>query len=170
MRSALLIILVATLAAADYTVDLTQSSVKFSGTSTFHDFTGTAKLVSGSLHVDATTPSGTVEADTASMNTADAGRDERMHNFVMDIAAFPRVRFDLTGWTPQAAGGQAAGTWTMKGVAKPVSMPVVIANGHATARFDLNIRDWGIRTPRLVFVTVGDIVTVELDLVLIPAP
>jgi polyisoprenoid-binding protein YceI len=170
MRFSILVLLVAALSAADYTVDIAKSTVTFSGTSTFHDFTGTARLVSGTVHLDGAGATGVVEADAASMTTADDGRDERMHNFVMDIAAFPRVRFDLTGWTPQATGGIAGGTWTMKGVAKPLSMPVTIANGHATTKFDLNIRDWGIRTPRLVFVTVGDIVSVKLDLVLVPAP
>lgn len=170
MRFAILALLAAAAVAADYTVDLARSTVSFSGTSTFHDFTGTAKLVSGRLHLDGAAPSGAVEADAASMTTADEGRDERMHNFVMDAAAFPRVRFELTGWTAQPGGGTATGTWTMKGVGKPVTMPVKIAGDHATCHLDLNIRDWGIRTPRLVFITVGDVVGVDLDLVLVPAP
>ena len=134
------------------------------------DFTGTAKLVAGTLHLDVAAPGGTVEADAASMETSDSGRDERLHNFVMDVVAFPRVSFALTGWTPDATGGTATGTWTMKGIGKPVSFPVKIAGGRATAHLDLNIRDWGIRTPRIVFVTVGDIVGVDLDLALTPAP
>lgn len=168
MRTAILILLVAASQAADYTVDPARSTVTFAGTSTFHDFSGSAKLTTGTLHLNDAAASGVVEVDAASMTTADAGRDERMHSFVMDVVAFPRVRFELTGWKPQATGGTAAGTWTMKGVAKPLSFPVTIAGGHATCRFDLNIRDWGIRTPRLIFVTVGDIVTVDLDLVLVP--
>lgn len=157
-------------AAADIAIDPAQSTVRFAGTSTFHDFTGTAKLVSGALHLDPAAAAGSVEADAASMTTADEGRDERMHNFVMDVAAFPRVRFELTGWKPTADGGEATGTWTMKGVGKPVSFPVKVAGGHATCTIPLNIRDWGIRTPRLVFITVGDIVTVDLDLVIAKAP
>lgn len=157
------------IAAADFTVDPAQSVIAFASTSTFHDFTGTAKLKSGQLHLDAAAPTGTIEADAASMTTSDEDRDERMHNFVMDAPTFPTVSFTLTGWAPDASGGgTATGTWTMKGVGKPVTIPVAIAGGHAKAHLELNIRDWGIRTPRLLFVTVGDIVTVDLDLVLVP--
>lgn len=170
MREFLLLSCVAILAAADFTVDVAQSKVAFSGTSTFHDFTGTAKLVSGTLHLDAAAPSGMVEADAASMTTADAKRDERMHNFVMVVATWPRVRFDLTGWVPSADGGTATGTWTMHGESKSVTFPVKIAGNRATAHLDLNIRDWKIRTPRIIFVTVGDIVGVDLDLALAAKP
>lgn len=171
MRLLILVLCCVTcLAAVDYTVDVAQSTVRFAGTSTFHDFTGTAKLLSGTLHLAAQGATGVIEADALSMDTADAGRDERMHNFVMDVATFPTVRFELSGWTPQGTGGIAGGTWTMKGVSKPISMPVSIAAGHATSRFTMNIRDWGIRTPRLIFVTVGDTVTIDLDLVLVPMP
>jgi polyisoprenoid-binding protein YceI len=158
------------LAAADFTIDAAQSTVGFSGTSTFHDFTGTAKLVSGTVHLDATAPSGVIEADAASMTTADTDRDERLHNFVMDVPTHPRVRFELTGWTPSATGGTATGNWTMVGVAKPVTFPVTIAGGRAKAHLDLNIRDWKIRTPRVIFITVGDIVGVDLDLALTATP
>ncbi len=158
------------IAAADYTIDPAQSTVGFSGTSTLHDFTGTAKLVSGTIHLDAAAPSGVVEADAASMTTADKDRDERMHNFVMDVPTHPRVRFDLTGWTPSATGGTATGTWTMVGVAKPVTFEVTIAGGRAKAHLDLNIREWKIRTPRIIFVTVGDLVGVDLDLALTAKP
>jgi polyisoprenoid-binding protein YceI len=170
IRTVLCILAAAALAAADFAIDPSQSTIAFAGTSTFHDFTGTAKLKSGSLHLDAAAPSGTIEADAASMTTSDEDRDERMHNFVMDAPTFPTVSFALTGWVPDASGGgTATGTWTMKGVGKPISIPVAIAGGHAKAHFELNIRDWGIRTPRLLFVTVGDIVTIDLDLVLMPA-
>jgi len=160
----------ATTAAADYGVDPAQSTVKFAATSTLHDFTGTAKLVSGNLHLDVTAPSGTVEADAVSMTTADKDRDERMHNFVMDTKLHPRVRFDLTGWAPSATGGTATGTWTMVGVAKPITFPVTIDKGRAKAKIDLNIREWKIRTPRIVFITVGDHVIVDLDLALTAKP
>ena len=170
MLRLLLICCLVQLGAADFTVDPAQSQVRFNATSTFHDFTGTAKLASGTLHLDATAPSGVVEADAASMTTADKDRDERMHNFVMDIPTHPRVRFELTGWTPSATGGTAVGTWTMVGVARPVTFPVTIAGGRAKAHLDLNIRDWKIRTPRIIFVTVGDIVGVDLDLALTAKP
>lgn len=158
------------LAAADYTVDLQASKVAFAGTSTLHDFAGTAKLVSGVLHLDPSNPTGLIEADAASMATGSEGRDERMHSFVMDAPSFPRIAFNLTGWNPSAGGGTALGTWTMKGVTHDVSIPVSIAQGRATAHFTINIRDWGIKTPRMMFVTVGDIVTIDLDLALRQAP
>lgn len=170
MRPFVILLAATLLAAADYTVDVQHSQVGFAGTSTLHDFTGTARLVSGSLHLDATAPSGTVEADAASMTTNDSGRDERMHNYVMDSKLHPRVRFDLTGWAPNATGGTATGSWTMVGVAKNVTFPVTIAQGRAKAKIDLNIRDWGIRTPRMLFITVGDHVIVDLDLALAAKP
>jgi polyisoprenoid-binding protein YceI len=170
MRILLPLLLAACVGAVDYTIDLAASKVAFSGTSTLHDFGGSARLVSGSLHLDPSKPSGEIDADAASMATGSAGRDERMHSFVMEAGTYPRVSFVLTAWAPASGGGTATGTWTMKGVPRPVTIPVAISGEHATAHLALNIRDWGIKTPRLLFVTVGDTVQVDLDLVLHPAP
>lgn len=145
------------------------STVAFDGTSTLHDFHGTATLSGGALRLGPEA-AGAVECDAASMATADNGRDERMHNFVMDVAAFPRVRFELTGFTAAPDGGIAHGLWIMHGVRREIDINVRLEPGtptRAKADFALNIRRWGIRTPRMMFITVGDQVTVHLDLALV---
>jgi polyisoprenoid-binding protein YceI len=165
------LLLLTSLAAAAETlaIDPGTSSVRFSGTSTLHDFSGTATVVAGCVNLDPAAASGSIEVDAASMATGSADRDERMHNFVMDASSYPKVRFDLTDWTPGAGGGTATGWWTMHGISRPIVIPVTLSPGHAKAAFSLNIRQWDIRTPRMIVVTVGDVVQVDLDLATAPA-
>ncbi len=180
-------VLAAPLAAADWTVDVGHSIVRFHGSSTLHDFDGTAKLVSGTLHLDGGQSFGTVVADAASMDTAESGRDRTMRSETMEVQTWPVIRFDLTGFqaAPPAAAipatgaapagasaGTGSGTWTMHGVAQPITIPVTIDAGsapHLHAHVVLDIRTWKIKPPRaMLVITVDPQVTVDLDLALVP--
>ncbi len=167
------------LAAAEVlTVLAEQSSVTFHGSSTLHDFDGTAKVVGGAF--DLTAGAGMVETDATSMNTASAGRDEKMHGETMLSTTYPRIRFDLTRFETTASGGTAYGRWTMHGVTRELSIPLTFATfatiatigtpaaRHARATFELDIRRWSIPVPRVVIITVDPLIKVTIDLALKP--
>src|SRR5688572_31865539 len=107
----ILLLLAAALPAAEVLkADPAQSAVTFHGSSTLHDFDGTAKLVNGAF--DLAAGHGMIEADATSMNTASEGRDEKMHGEIMVTKTWPRIRFDLTRFEPApgaATGGTAHG-------------------------------------------------------------
>lgn len=172
----LLMMLSATLTAAEaLKVDPAQSTVTFHGSSTLHDFDGTAKLVAGVF--DLAAGHGMIEADATSMNTASEGRDEKLHGEIMVTKTWPRIRFDLTRFEPapgSATGGVAHGRWTMHGVTREISIPLTFSDvgmppvRHANADFTLDIRRWSIPVPRVVIITVDPLIKVAIDLALVP--
>lgn len=169
----LLLLLVACVASAEVLkVDPAQSTVTFHGSSTLHDFDGTAKLVAGAF--DLTAGHGMIEADATSMNTASEGRDEKMHGEIMVTKTWPRIRFDLTRFEKTAAGGTAHGRWTMHGVTREIAIPLTFSQvgtpavRHAKAEFTLDIRRWSIPVPRVVIVSVDPLIKVAIDLALVP--
>ena len=172
----ILLLLVAALPAAEVLkVDPAQSTVTFHGSSTLHDFDGTAKLVAGAF--DLTAGHGMIEADAASMNTASEGRDEKMHGEIMVTKTWPRIHFDLTRFEPApggATGGIAHGRWTMHGVTREISIPLTFSDvgtpavRHAKGSFSLDIRRWSIPVPRVVIITVDPMIKVAIDLALVP--
>jgi len=169
----ILIMLAAALPSAEVLkADPAQSTVTFHGSSTLHDFDGTAKLVAGAF--DLAAGAGMIEADAASMNTASEGRDAKLHGEIMVTTTWPRIRFDLTQFDATATGGTAHGRWTMHGVTREISIPLTFSEvgtppvRRAKAAFDLDIRRWSIPVPRVVIITVDPIIKVDLDLVLVP--
>jgi polyisoprenoid-binding protein YceI len=152
-----------------------QSSVTFHGSSTLHDFDGTATLVAGAF--DLAAGAGMIEADATSMKTGSDGRDEKMHGEIMVTTTWPRIHFDLTRFEMAAGGvtgGTAHGRWTMHGVTREVSIPLTFSDvgtpavRHAKAAFDLDIRRWSIPIPRVVIISVDPIIKVAIDLALVP--
>src|ERR1043165_512746 len=89
-------------------VDPALSTVAFHGSSTLHDFDGSAVLVAGAF--DLAAGMGMVEADAASMKTGSEGREAKMHDEVMVTKPWPRIRFALTRFEPAPAGAPEGGT------------------------------------------------------------
>ena len=157
-------------------VDPAHSTVTFHGSSTLHDFDGTAAVVAGAF--DLAAGSGAIEADATSMKTGSDGRDEKMHGEIMVTKTWPRVRFELTKFDPApagaASGGTAHGRWTMHGVTREITIPLTFSDvgapavRHAKAAFDLDIRRWSIPVPRVVIISVDPVIKVAIDLALAP--
>lgn len=171
----LLLTLTAALSAADrYVVVPETSTVAFNGSSTLHDFAGTAKITSGAVTLDGASSAGAIEVDATTMNTAHESRDKKMHGEIMATKTYPTVRFDITGFTPSPEGGTVTGLWTMHGVSRVVSATVKLEPGdvvRAKSSFVLDIRSWDIPVPRAALViSVDPKITVTLDLALRPAP
>jgi polyisoprenoid-binding protein YceI len=155
-----------------WTVVPGQSSIRFAGTSTLHDFAGTAAVTAGSFSVAAGAVGGSIVVDATTMDTKDKERDAEMHHDHMESAKFPLIRFDLTAFTRSAAGGSATGSWTMHGVSRQLTVPVTLqegANPTLTASFPIDMRDWSITPPRkFLVVSVDPTITVTISLALTP--
>ncbi|MFM2091863.1 MAG: YceI-like domain, partial [Planctomycetota bacterium] len=155
------------LAAADHwVVDPARSTVVFRCSTTWHDFDGVATIRSGQLLLDGTSSAGAVEVAVSSMDTRNDGRTATMKDEVLSVASFPSVRFTLERFDPAPGGGTAHGRWAMHGVVRPISIPVAIRDGRASAAFPLTITGWGIEPPSVVVNTMSETVTVVLDLAL----
>ncbi len=119
MLLALALALAGDLPAEDrWTVVPDQSSVHFAGTSTIHDFAGSAKVTAGAFCLAAGQVGGAIVVDATTMDTKDKDRDAEMHHAHMESAKFPLIRFDLTAFTRTATGGSATGSWSMHGVTR----------------------------------------------------
>ncbi len=170
---ALLLALAGALPAEErWTVVPERSHVHFAGTSTLHDFAGSAAITSGAFCLAAGAVGGAIVVDAATMDTKDKERDAEMHHDHMESAKYPVIRFDLTAFTRTAAGGNATGSWTMHGVSRQLTIPVTLREGAAptlTATLIIDMRDWSIAPPRkFLVVSVDPAITVTLDLALTP--
>jgi polyisoprenoid-binding protein YceI len=148
------------------------STVGFAGSSTIHDFTGTAQVIGGSFSLKPSHVAGFIEVDCTSMNTKDADRDAEMHKDHMESAKYPRIRFDVTAFTPgaDASTGSVQGTWTMHGASRPMQIPVTMTLGakpRLHASFPIDMRLWAITPPKkLLVISVDPMITVTVDLTL----
>jgi polyisoprenoid-binding protein YceI len=155
-----------------WTVVAGQSSVHFAGTSTLHDFSGTAAITSGAFCLAAGAVGGAIVVDATTMDTKDKDRDAEMHHDHMESVKFPLIRFDLIAFTRTIAGGSATGSWSMHGVSRQLTVPVKLQEGAKptlTATFTLDMRDWSITPPRkFLVISVDPAITVTIDLALSP--
>jgi len=117
-------------AADDYDYDLVHSSVGFKAR--FLDISwiqGRFNDVSGKFSLDRQDPSKstfslTIKAD--SVDTANAARDEHLRQpDYFDTKQFPTIEFRSTAVKAIPEGYEVAGTFTMHGVTKPVTLKLV---------------------------------------------
>jgi polyisoprenoid-binding protein YceI len=159
LRAALLLALIVITSSAGevYRIDPAGSTVSFTGSSTLHDFTGTAKVTSGAFRLTTGRCGGFVEVASATMDTAEPDRDTKMRTTHMEVVKFPVIRFDLRRYASAAAGATAGGTWTMHGVSRELAVPIVLTanadgTGTLTSTFTIDMRDWGIAPPSVALV------------------
>ncbi len=156
---------------ATYTVDPEASTVSFTGHSTLHDFSGTAKVKAGTVTLDGDHSQGSIEVDATSMDTKSTGRDKDMHKD-MDSATFPIIRFALSSVTGAGDALIANGTWSMHGIDKPMDIPFKLATDGKTtlsASFSVNFNDFKVVVPRNFGMKVDPKVDVRVDLTLTPS-
>jgi polyisoprenoid-binding protein YceI len=154
--------------ATGYAVDADRSSITFTGHSTFHDFSGTARVKQGSFTIAGDRASGSIEVDATSMDTKKAGRDKDMHAH-MESATYPVIRFSVASVTKSERGLVARGTWTMHGVDKEMEVPIAITEGASpalTASFVVNFNDFKVTVPRNFGMKVDPKVDVRVELAL----
>ena len=149
-------------------------SVKFFGTSTLHDFEGSAPCEL--LAIDSPDASGRygarAEVAIARMDTGISGRDKKMRE-MFHAKKFPRIVATFAGVDPAALRGQNGGALPFRiaihGVEREVK-PTLSGFGEVAgesarfdAKFDLSLADFGLEAPvALGFIRVDDKVKVEV--------
>jgi polyisoprenoid-binding protein YceI len=173
----------ATAFASDWDIDSTHSRVGFGVrhmmVSTVH---GTFDKYSGSIALDdadVAKSKAHIEIDAASIDTANAKRDEHLRSAdFFDVAHFPKITFDATKVEKRGADGLAlTGNLTIRNVTKPVVLLVSGLTGEvkdpwggtrrgASAQAKISRKDFGLSWNKSLDtggVVLGDDVTIELE-------
>jgi polyisoprenoid-binding protein YceI len=93
-------------------------------------------------------------------------RDKHMRDY-LEVTHFPQAVLELPAKDLPAAGkngsGDLQGTFTVHGVAKPVSVHYELTNGRVVAKLNINFVDHGVKVPSYMGITVKPTVAVEAD-------
>jgi polyisoprenoid-binding protein YceI len=155
-------------------LDPSQTKVEFSVGSTLHTVHGTFKLKSGELRFDPLTgkAAGAIVVAATSGDSANDGRNKKMHEKVLESEKFPEIVF-----TPNQVQGKVApqgsselkvaGTFRLHGQEHDLTMPVSVESGagqeiRASAHFDVPYVKWGLKSPSNFILKVDDSVDVEI--------
>ena len=130
---------------------------------------GRTNAVTGSLVIaDSTVTSATFSVDMSTLTSDSDRRDRQVSGRILDVASFPTATFELTEpivLTPAALDGAelsvtAAGTLTLRGVTKQVSIPLVakLVDGKVSVNGSLEIvfAEWSIPDPSISAIVVED--------------
>jgi polyisoprenoid-binding protein YceI len=119
----------AVVAAADYTIDRSHSSIQFRISHLGYSTTvGGFNEFSGSFTWDSSDPAGAsvrLAIDPASIDTNWPKRDEHLRSAdFLDVERFPEASFVSTAWEGDAKGGLLKGDLTLHGVTRPINIEV----------------------------------------------
>jgi polyisoprenoid-binding protein YceI len=162
--------------AATYTVDASQSSIRWKSKKVGGEHIGIVKMANGQLNVDGNKiTGGTFVADMKSMRDVDKGEsnpfNERLVNHLksddfFSVEKHPTSTFKITSAKPikGAKAGEAnytiSGDLTIKGTTKPQTFPAVVnMSGNsiqATANFMVNRLDYDIKYRAAIIGTAAD--------------
>lgn len=130
---------------------------------------GRTNAVTGSLVIaDSTVTSANFSVDMATLTSDSDRRDRQVSGRILDVASFPTATFELTEpivLTPAALDGAelsvtSAGTLTLRGVTKQVSIPLVakLVDGKVSVNGSLEIvfAEWSIPDPSISAIVVED--------------
>ncbi len=130
---------------------------------------GRTNAVTGSLVIaDSTVTSAIFSVDMGTLTSDSDRRDRQVSGRILDVASFPTATFELTEpivLTPAALDGAelsvtAAGTLTLRGVTKQVSIPLVakLVDGKVSVNGSLEIvfAEWSIPDPSISAIVVED--------------
>ena len=144
--------------ATTYSIDPAHSSVTFRVSHLVSKVTGTFKTFSGTIDYDSKNPNKSkamIEVDAASIDTANAKRDEHLRSpDFFDVAKFPKIKFETKEVSDGSAkGAKLKGMLTMHGVTKEVVADVEFGGetnfmgtpkAGFTAKSKVNRKDFGI--------------------------
>ena len=154
--------------------DLAQTTANFSLSATLHSVHGSFRSKQCELHFDPAMGaiSGEVVFDATSGNTANDGRDKKMHKDVLESDHYPEIAFRPDRVEGKIADGVSSnltvhGMFRIHGAEHELSVPVEakLAGDHWTAhtQFKIPYVAWGMKNPSKVFLRVSDTVEVEFQ-------
>jgi polyisoprenoid-binding protein YceI len=141
-------------------------------------FRGGTGSVTGEVLFDPTMPAraeAAVAIEAQGLHSDNAIRDQHLRDKVIEVGRFPAITLRAREFRPadgaNGARGEGilAGTLTLHGVERPVSIPLryQVDKGilRATARFSINLTDFAVVPPRMLGLAVRNEVIVEAQLV-----
>lgn len=157
-------------------VDSTESVLQYHGHHPLHGWTGTSRLVYGTLQLDLDDParsSITIRVPVASFDSGNSNRDSNMLDAV-EADRYPDVRFESTAisvqrWERTEAGYEGVwtvgGNLTFHGQTHPVTIPVTVRiegnRFEATGTFSIALSQFKVRRPKLLLWPIRDIIDLE---------
>ena len=140
--------------ARDWQVDMSKSSLSFSGTYQSGPFTGKFGKFDALISYDEADLAKSkfdVKVDVASVDTASGERDDTLRTAdFFNAAKFPQAHFVTTSFEHAADGVIAKGTLTIRDQSKPVTLKVKFAASAEGATLDVDTklkrRDFGLGT------------------------
>lgn len=154
--------------------DASQVKMELSGTG--HTTEGAFHVRSGSVPFDFASGAmeGGVVVNAGSGKTGSDLRDKRMTNEVLEASKFNEITFAPTSYTGALAVSgdstiQVSGTFTLHGVAHPLTVPMQIhiegSKMTAHTNFAVPYVRWGLKDPSIMFFKVAKEVTIDLTLI-----
>ncbi|MDO8520238.1 MAG: YceI family protein [Deltaproteobacteria bacterium] len=114
---------------------------------------------------------GTFSVNAASFKTGNRLRDRNMRNSFLEVARFPRITFDFKN---VPGGSLANGTLTLHGVSLQKKIPVHVKwdkegkTLSVKSDFAIQLSEFGIERPKILWLRLSDQVKVDVDLLLAP--
>jgi hypothetical protein len=157
------------------TVDPSQSTVRYSVSSSLHTVHGTFAVKRGTLRLDGVTgkAAGEIVVDAASGESGSNSRDKKMHKEVLESARFTDIVFrpdHVEGAVPPqgTASAQLHGVCVLHGSEHEMTVPVRAelnaGKWKGTAMFSVPYNDWGLKNPGNFLLKVDHAVDVEVDM------
>ncbi len=156
-------------------LDPGQSKIDWTLSATFHTVHGTFACSKGSIQLDPATGKveGQIVADARSGQSGDSGRDNNMHQKVLESEKYPTVIFtpDKVDGTIDLRGDskvQVHGAFDIHGAKRGLTVPAKVnfSGDRWTAKstFEIPYVQWGMKNPSNFFLHVSETVKIELEL------
>lgn len=122
-----------------------------------------------SMEETATTLRGAIEVSMADLISDNKKRDTNMQE-TLESDTFPKAIFEIKEVSAKGASHLLKGTMSLHGVTKPMSFEGSITQEGSKVRIKassmMKMSDFGIKPPKMVFLTVRDQVDLSVDVVL----
>lgn len=154
-------------------LDPAASKITFTLDATGHTVEGTMALKSGRIAFDPATgaASGEIVLDLKSAQTGSKGRDEDMHQKVLETGKYPTATFraeKVRGAVAPSGTSQVTldGTLSFHGADHKMSLPAKVAAENGRVRADTRLTipyvQWGLHDPSLFVLRVAKVVEVQV--------
>jgi polyisoprenoid-binding protein YceI len=154
-------------------LDPTRSRVEFTLGATMHTVRGTFKLKHGAISFNPSTgdAAGRVVIDATSADTGNDGRDNKMHEEILESQKYPEIVFApkrIEGQVTRDGSSQVRlnGIFAIHGTEQQVDLDVVVRNmgdeWTAETTFAVPYVNWGLKNPSTFFLRAKDTVNVTV--------
>ena len=155
------------------TLDPAQTTIEWTLNATAHTVHGTFKLKSGTIFFDpgSGNASGEIVVDTASGDSGNHSRDNKMHKDVLESQRYPEIAFltrKVLGSLAERGNSnlQVQGVFRIHGADHDITLPILVERDGSlirlTTSFAVPYRDWGMKNPSNTFLHVENDVAVKV--------